>query len=821
MADALVGRIEPVEIEEEMKSSYIDYAMSVIVGRALPDVRDGLKPVHRRILFAMYDLGMLPGRPFKKCARIVGETLGKYHPHGDLAVYDSLVRMAQDFSHRYELIEGHGNFGSIDGDPPAAMRYTEARLAKIAMELLRDIDKETVDFTANFDETLEEPTVLPSRYPNLLANGSSGIAVGMATNIPPHNLREVIDATVMLIDEPEATPQDLMKVLKGPDFPTGGTIMGKAGIKEAYATGRGATRLRGEAAVEETKGGKTKLVITEIPFQVNKAKLATKIAELVKDKKLTEISDLRDESDRDGMRLVLELKREAIPDVVLNKLYKHTQLEVTLGIIMLALVDGVPRVLSLKEILGHYIDYQKEVVTRRTRHELKGAEAKAHLLAGLLVALDNIDTVIEIIRGSREAAEAREALMKEFSLSDKQAQAILDMRLQRLTGLERQKIKDEHDGLVKRIAELKKILAEEERVLDIIKEELGRVGETFGDKRKTRIAAAAQEIDVEDLIAEEDMVITITHSGYAKRLPLTTYRRQQRGGRGVVGTALKEDDFVEHLFVSSTHHYLLLFTNQGRVYRLKVHQLPVGTRTSRGRALINLLPMRPEEKIAAVIATPSYDEDLYLCMATQNGIVKRTGLKEYDTARRDGIIAIDLRDGDELIGVKLTPGDKNILLVTREGMAIKFKESDVRAMGRTAMGVKGVTLGEGDRVLGMEIGVDGSYLLVVTEFGYGKRTTISKYPTQRRGGKGVKTLRITKARGKIAGAKVVTADHGLMLISSEGILIRIVAKSISVQNRSTQGVKVMGLKKGDRVSAIARIVTGADQEAVTKSGETV
>ena len=821
MAEGLVGRIEPVEIEEEMKSSYIDYAMSVIVGRALPDVRDGLKPVHRRILYAMYDLGMLPGRPFKKCARIVGETLGKYHPHGDIAVYDSLVRMAQYFSQRYELIEGYGNFGSVDGDPPAAMRYTEARLSKLAMELLRDIDKETVDFSANFDETLQEPTVLPARFPNLLVNGSSGIAVGMATNIPPHNLREAIDATILVIDNPEVATAELLKVVKGPDFPTAGVIMGKTGIKEAYETGRGITRLRGVATVEEAKGERVRLVITELPFQVNKARLAEKIAELVKEKKITELSDLRDESDREGMRLVLELKRDAIPQIALNKLYKHTQLEVTLGIIMLALVDGVPLVLPLKEMLRHYIEHQKKVVTRRTQFELRGAEERAHLLEGLLIALKNLDRVIEIIRGSREVPEARGKLIKEFALSEKQAQAILDMRLQRLTGLEREKISQEHKKLQEKIAELKDILAREERVLGIIKEELTQIRETYGDKRKTKISASSAELDIEDLIAPEEMVVTITHLGYIKRHPLTTYRRQQRGGKGVIGAALKEEDFVEHLFVSSTHHYLLLFTNLGKVHRLKVHELPLGTRISRGRALVNLIPLRSGEKIAAVIAIPDFEQALYLDMATKNGKVKKTPLKEYHTSRKDGILAIELREGDELIGVKLTPGDQNIVLVTKNGMSIKFDERDVRSMGRTTQGVKGINLAPEDEVLGMEIELEGGYLLVLTEQGYGKRTPLSKYPRQIRGGKGVKTLRVIRKRGKLAGARIVKEDHGLMVVSGEGILIRMLAKGIPVQGRNTQGVKIMNIRKDDKVGALARIVTSQEEEAVAEKGEAV
>ncbi|MDI6892390.1 MAG: DNA gyrase subunit A [Actinomycetota bacterium] len=804
MEEALVGRIEPVEIEEEMKRSYIDYAMSVIVGRALPDIRDGLKPVHRRILYAMYDMGMFPGRPYKKCARIVGEVLGKYHPHGDAAVYDTMVRMAQDFSCRYELIDGHGNFGSVDGDSPAAMRYTEARLARLAMELLRDIDKKTVDFTPNFDESLQEPLVLPARFPNLLVNGSSGIAVGMATNIPPHNLGEVIDGAVMLIDDPEATVKDLMRAIKGPDFPTGGVIVGRGGIKEAYETGRGSIRIRGKATIEES-ADRNRIVITEIPYQVNKARLAEKIAELVKEKRLAEVSDLRDESDRSGMRLVVELKREAVPKVALNKLYKHTQLETSFGVIMLALVDGMPRVLSLPEALRNYVGHQKEVVTRRTKFELAKAEERAHILEGLLVALKNLDEVIKAIRRSKAVEEAKGRLVEKFALSEAQAQAILDMRLQRLTGMEREKVETEHKELTTMIKQLRAILADEWKVMELAKSELLEIKKKYADARRTQIAGGKAEMDIEDLIAEEEMVVTITHAGYVKRLPVTTYRRQRRGGRGVVGTNLKEGDFMEHLFVSSTHHYTLFFTNKGKVYRLKVHELPLGSRTSRGQAIVNILPFAQDEKIAAVIAIRDFDQDRYLMLATRRGLVKKTPLKEYDSSRRDGIIALALREDDELVGVKLTEGDEEVILVTRGGQAIRFKEADARPMGRVAMGVRGIKLGEGDEVLGMEVVQKGADLFVVTENGYGKRTSVSKYPLQARGGKGVRTIRLVSDKGRLAGAKMVDRHHELMVISSEGVVIRVPVKGVSRMGRHTQGVRMMNLKDQDRVSTLARV----------------
>ncbi|MDP2210965.1 MAG: DNA gyrase subunit A [Candidatus Aquicultor sp.] len=810
MVDALTGRIETIEIEDEMRSSYIDYAMSVIVGRALPDVRDGLKPVHRRILYGMHEMGILPGKPYKKCARMVGDVMGKYHPHGDSAIYDTLVRMAQSFSMRYELIDGHGNFGSVDGDSPAAMRYTEARLSKLAVELLRDLDKKTVDFVPNYDETEQEPVVLPARYPNLLVNGSSGIAVGMATNIPPHNLNEVIDATIKLIDNPDSQPGDLMQIVKGPDFPTGGTIMGRSGIRDAYETGRGSIKVRGKAHMEQTKSNKTRIIISELPYQVNKARLTEKIAELVREKKISEISDLRDESDRSGMRLVVELKREAIPQVVLNKLYKHTQLETSFGVIMLALVEGIPRTLSLSQVLHHYIEHQKEIIVRRTRFELEKAEARAHILEGLLIALNNLDEVIKTIRQSKTVDEARKRLIANFNLSEIQAQAILDMRLQRLTALESQKIELEYKELLEKIALLKRILASEQMILDIIKEELTAVKERFGDERRTQIVSAAAELEIEDLIAEEDMVITITRSGYIKRLPVTTYRQQARGGKGVSGTNLKEGDFVEHLFISSTHNFILFFSNKGKVYKIKVHELPTASRTARGHAIVNVLPFAQDEKIAAVISTKVFEEDQYLMMATKKGVVKKTPFKEYNTSRRDGILAISMREDDELIGVKITRGSDDMILVSRGGMSIRFNETDVRPMGRTATGVKGMRLAKDDEVLAVEVAKDEADFLIITDNGFGKRTPMHNYPQQGRGGKGVKTLKETSARGKVSAAKMVQERHSLMIISTEGIVMRTPVKQISQMGRNTQGVKIMNIKENDTVSAVALIVDDKD-----------
>ena len=807
MLEPLIGKVNIVDIEDEMRDSYIDYAMSVIVGRALPDVADGLKPVHRRILYAMYDQGMLPNKRYEKCAATVGEVLKKYHPHGDSAVYDTLVRMAQDFAMRYPLIDGQGNFGSVDGDRAAAYRYTEARLSHIAMELLRDIQKNTVDFSPNFSETTEEPVVLPARYPNLLVNGSSGIAVGMATNIPPHNLTEVIDGVIHTIDNPDTDIEAIMEIIKGPDFPTAGAIMGKTGIREAYTTGRGSLRIRGKATIEQTKQGRNRIVISELPYQVVKARLTEKIAELVREKKLTTISDLRDESDRRGMSLIVELKRDATPQIVLNQLYKHTQLETGFGVIMLALVDGVPRRLTLLEVIKHYINHQKRVITRRTQYELDQAETRAHVLEGLVIALNNLDAVIKTIRQSLTPDEARGKLMSGFSLTEAQAQAILDMRLQRLTGLEREKVEKEYAELIKVVAHLKEILASETRVLGIVKDELLEVKKKHGDERKTELCAAPSEIDLEDLIDEEDMVITITQSGYIKRLPVTTYRGQRRGGRGVVGLNLKEGDFVEHLFIASTHNYLLIFSNKGKVYRLKVHELPVGSRQSKGQSIVNLLPFTPEERIAAVISTRKYDEGKYLVMATKNGSVKKTLLISYNSSRRDGLLAIGMRPKDELIGVKLTNGEEDIMLVATTGQAIRFSEKDVRPMGRTAMGVKGMNLKAGGEILGMEIAQDDAGLFVLTDKGYGKRTMMKRYPRHRRGGKGVQTIRMVSAKGRLAGVRMVLLDHELMIISSEGVIIRVPVKSIPSTGRSTQGVRVMKLKKTDMVRAIARVVS--------------
>ncbi len=812
MVIPLSGRVRPVEIEEEMQRSYIDYAMSVIVGRALPDVRDGLKPVHKRILYGMYEQGLFPNRPHRKSARVVGDVMGKYHPHGDAAIYDSMVRMAQDFSIRYELIDGHGNFGSVDGDSPAAMRYTEARLSPISMELLREIDKNTVDFAPNYDESLQEPTVLPSRFPNLLVNGSAGIAVGMATNIPPHNLGEVVDACVALLEDPEATPEQLMRHVKGPDFPTGGIIMGLAGIREAYTTGKGILQVRGRAHVEQGKNGRSSIVVTELPYQVNKARLTERIAELVREKKISGISDLRDESDRAGMRLVVELRREATPQVVLNQLYKHTQLQDSFGVITIALVGGVPRILRLDEVIRHYLEHQVEVVERRTRFDLDKALHRAHILEGLLIALDHIDEVIETIRSSRAVEEARERLMEGFSLTEAQAQAILEMRLQRLTGLERQKVKDEHAALKEEIAFLQSVLDDPAKLRGIIRDELAEIKEKYADPRRTEIHPELSDLDIEDLIAEEEVIVTITHSGYVKRLPVATYRKQHRGGRGVAGTNLKEGDFVEHLFVGSTHHFLHFFSNKGKVYRLKVYEIPEGSRTARGQALVNLLPLTAGEKICSIVSTRSYDEGQFLIIATRLGMIKKTRFAEYDSPRRDGLIAIVLREGDEVIDTRLTAGDANILCATREGYAIKFPEGDCRPMGRATQGVRAISLGEGDRVVAMGVAREDADLFVITDHGYGKRTAVSRYPLQRRGGKGVRTIQYVPSKGKIAGGKCVKDNQELLAISSEGVVIRVAIDGISRMGRPTQGVKVMNLRQGDSVAAIAMMV--AEDERV-------
>jgi DNA gyrase subunit A len=829
---ALQGNIEERELTTEMRSSYLDYAMSVIVGRALPDVRDGFKPVHRRVLYAMHDLALQPTRPYRKCAFIVGEVMGKYHPHGDAAIYDTLVRMAQEFSLRYPLVDGQGNFGSIDDDPAAAMRYTEARLARLATEMLREIESDTVDFGANYDESQQEPLVLPARFPNLLVNGSSGIAVGMATNIPPHNLTEVIGAVKAYIANPEIDLAGLMEHVKGPDFPGGG-LMSMEGIRDAYASGRASVKIRARAHVEPLKGGREAIIVSELPFMVKKGGdggLITKIADLVREKKITGISDLRDESDRSGMRLVIETKRGGDPpEVVLNQLYKHTQMQNTFGINMVALVDGVPRTLSLKELVEYYVAHQREVVTRRTQYELRRAEARAHILEGLLIALDNLDAVIELIRASADSDEAREGLMKRFELSEEQAQAILDMRLARLTALESGKVREEHDELVKRIAELRQILGDPERVDGLIIEELDEVGRRYGDDRRTEITHFEGDMNIEDMIADQQMVISITHSGYAKRLPLATYRQQRRGGIGVMGMDLKEDDYIEHLHICSTHDYLLFFTNRGKIYRLKVYELPEGSRTAKGRALVNVLPLRDGERVMAVIPTRDFKENRFLVFATAKGLVKKTDFIAYNTKiKADGIIAIKVRDGDELVQVRLTSGDDDLLLVSKSGHASRFSEKAVRSMGRDTSGVKGMNVaakipgGGANRVLAMDIARDDSELFVVTENGYGKRTQVSEYPLKGRGTKGVLTMKLTEKKGGLAGALIVREHQDLLFISQNGMVQRTRAGGISQMGRATQGVRVMNMKEDDRVSAVALVVessatVGDEAEAVAEA----
>ena len=807
MVFELRGKIKNIEIESEMQDSYLSYAMSVIIGRALPDVKDGLKPVHRRILYAMHDMGMKSNTPYKKCARIVGEVLGKYHPHGDTAVYDAMVRMAQDFSQRYILVDGHGNFGSVDGDSAAAMRYTEARLSSIAEELLVDIDKDTVEFVDNFDSSLKEPSGLPSKFPNLLVNGSSGIAVGMATNIPPHNLGEIIDGVIHYIDDPEAKVTDLMKKVKGPDFPTGGIIMGIGGIKEAYETGRGRIVIRGRVHQEQPRKGRAQIIVTELPYQVNKSRFIEKIAELVRAKRVEGISDLRDESDKSGMRVVIELKRDSVPNVIINSLYKNTQLEDTFGIIMLALVDGVPRTLNLLGLVGEYAKHRFDVVVKRTKYELRKAEERDHILKGLLIALDNLDEVIKTIKSSKDVPTARKRLVKDFKLTVIQAQAILDLKLQRLTGLERDKIKLEHKELIEKIKQLKKLLGSDKLIYKVIKDELTEIKKKYSDDRRTEITADVSDIEMEDLIPEEENVISISHSGYIKRVPVTTYRKQGRGGRGVTGTNLKEDDFVKHLFIASTHHYIMFFSNLGKVYRLKVHQIPTGSRMSKGKAIVNLLPFRSGETVAAIIAVRDYGDDRYLIMATKKGIIKKTHIEAYDSSRRDGIIAMTIKEGDELIGVEKSNGSDEVIMVSRNAQAIRFSEKDCRPMGRTSQGVKGMRLAKGDEVLSMMVAkeLEGD-LFVLTENGYGKRTQLSEYKTQKRGGLGVKTLKITEKKGKVAGAGILKDEHDVMIISNIGVLIRIPAKSISRIGRSTQGVKVINLEEGAKVASYS-IVT--------------
>ncbi len=812
------GNIEPRGLEEEMRSAYLDYAMSVIVGRALPDVRDGLKPVHRRVLYVMNELGLQPTRKHVKCAQIVGEVMGKFHPHGDSAIYDALVRLAQDFSMRYPLVDGHGNFGNIDGYSAAAMRYTEARLASLAREMLRDIDAETVDFIPTYDGSRQEPVVLPSRFPNLLINGGSGIAVGMATNIPPHNLREVIDATIAYIDNPTIDVEGLTRHIKGPDFPTAGTILGREGIREAYATGRGRIRVQAKAHIEPVGQGKEAIIVTELPYQVRKGGdggLILKIRDLVLDKKLSEITDLRDESDRHGMRIVIELKRDAIPKVVLNKLYKHTPMQTTFGVNMVALVDNVPRTLSLREVIGHYVDHQREIIVRRTKYELRRAEERAHVLEGLLIALANLDEVIELIRGSRDPETARTGLVERFELTVIQAQAILQLTLSRLTALEADKIKQEHADLIERIGELREILGDEDRVYTLIKDELTEIKDAYGDDRRTEIIHAEGEIDIEDLIADQQMVISITHSGYIKSLPLSTYRQQRRGGIGVTGMDMKDDDYIEHLFVSSTHDYLLFFTNRGKIYRLKVYELPEASRTAKGRALVNLLPLRDGERVQSVLSTRDFGEGKYLVFATRNGLIKKTEFGAYNTPiKADGIIAINIRDDDELIAVRRTSGHDDIIMVSRSGQAARFSESRVRSMGRDTSGVRGMNVSQkGNSLLAMDVARDDQQLLVVTENGYGKRTDISEYPVKGRGTMGVKTITLTENKGQLAGALVVREHQELVFISQNGMVQRTSVRGINRYGRASQGVRVMNLREDDQVSAVALVVESEAQTA--------
>ena len=806
---------------KEMQASFLEYSMSVIVSRALPDVRDGLKPVHRRILYAMNESGYTPNRPHMKSARTVGDVIGKYHPHGDSAVYDTMVRLAQPFSMRVPLVDGHGNFGSIDGDSAAAMRYTEARLDKAAMELLRDLDKETVDFQPNYDESLEEPKVLPARFPNLLVNGSNGIAVGMATNIPPHNLGETIDATCMMLDNPDITTEELMTALPGPDFPTGGIIMGKKGILDAYETGRGSLTVRAKCTIEDRKNGKSSIVVSEIPYQVNRKRLLEKLGELVRDKKLPEISNIHDAADRHGIDIVIDLKQNALPQVVLNKLYKHTQLQVGFGVIMLALVDGVPRVLSLKEMLFYYIEHQKEVIERRTRFELKKAEERAHILDGYIIALDNIDEVIHIIRSSQTDKEAGARLTERFGLSKKQTDAILEMRLRRLTGLEREKIEQELADLREKIAYYKRVLEDEGLLKQIIKDELQEIKKKFGTPRKTQLSGDAKDIDVEDLIAEENVVVTMTKAGYVKRLPVTTYRQQKRGGKGMQGVSLKDNDYVEHLFVASTHSYMLFFSTAGKVYRLKVYELPEASRHARGTAIVNLLPLQKGETISAVIATKDFPEDEYLMFATEHGMVKKTSMDLYDRTRRDGLIAINLKEGDQLISVRRVAVGEKVIMVSSAGKAIMWSEGEVRAMGRDTMGVKGMTVPADAHVLGMEIAKPGSDLFVITEKGYGKRTSIDEYPEHHRGGQGVFTITMTDKKGLLSVMKIVKPNDEIMIISEEGVVVRTPVSGISELGRSTQGVRVMNVADKDRVTAVAISSTGKKKRDQKADGDDV
>ncbi len=799
-------KIVPISLEEEMKSSYIDYAMSVIVARALPDVRDGLKPVHRRVLFGMHELGLTYNKPYKKSARIVGEVLGKYHPHGDSAVYDTMVRMVQDFSLRYPLVDGQGNFGSIDGDSPAAMRYTEARLARISEEMLRDLDKNTVDFVPNFDDTLQEPSVLPAYLPNLLVNGASGIAVGMATNIPPHNLSEVIDGLVALIDNPKVTPEDIMNYIKAPDFPTGGIIYGYDGVREAYLTGRGRIVIRAKANVETLKNERENIVITELPYQVNKASLIEKIAELVRNQKIEGISNIRDESDRDGMRIVIEMKRDGQPAVTLNQLFKHTQMQVTFGVIMLALVNGVPKVLTLKQTMEHFLEHRMDVLIRRTKFELDAAERRAHILEGYIIALDNIDEVIETIKKSRDVETAKHNLMRKFKLSEIQAKAILDMRLQRLTGLERKKIEDEYKETIKLIEKLKSILTSEKKRKQIIKEDLLALKEKYGDERRTEIIYDYKDFSLEDIIAEEDVVVTISHRGFIKRFPVSGYRRQSRGGKGVTGAGTNDEDFIEHMFVASTHHYIMFFTDKGKCYWLKVHEIPEGGRTAKGRSILNLIEKTKEEKIAAFVTVKEFSDDKYVVMVTEKGTIKKTVLSAYSNIRRGGINAINLVDGDNLVEAKLSDGNNDIIIGTQNGMAIRFNEKDVRDMGRTATGVRGVNLTKDDKVIGMIVVRNASTLLVVTNKGFGKRSELDDYRLTHRGGKGIITIKTSEKNGRMIAMKEVNDTDELVIITTKGMVIRQAVKDIRVMGRNTQGVRLIKLNEGDEIADIARVV---------------
>jgi DNA gyrase subunit A len=815
MAETPNSRVKEINISQEMRTSFLDYAMSVIVARALPDVRDGLKPVHRRILYAMHDLGMHSDKAYKKSARIVGEVIGKYHPHGDSAVYDTMVRMAQDFNYRYMLVDGHGNFGSVDGDAAAAMRYTEARMSKISMELLRDINKDTIDYQDNYDGSEREPVVMPSRFPNLLVNGTSGIAVGMATNIPPHQLGEVIDGVLAISRDPDLTIQELMEIITGPDFPTAGLILGRSGIRKAYETGRGSITLRAKVEIEQKSNGKEVIIVRELPYQVNKAKLVEKIAELVRDKKIDGITDLRDESDRNGMRMVIEVRKDANANVLLNNLYKQTALQTSFGINLLALVDGQPKVLNLKQCLKYYLDHQVVVIRRRTEFELKKAEARAHILEGLRIALDNLDAVISLIRSSRTTDIAREGLMTQFSLSEKQAQAILDMRLQRLTGLEREKIEEEFQNLMQLIAELKAILADKEKVLEIIRQELTEIKERFNDERRTEIVSGGLEmIEDEDLIPRENIVITLTHNGYVKRLPVSTYRAQRRGGRGIQGMGTNEDDFVEHLITTSTHDTILFFTNKGKVYRSKGYEIPEFSRTAKGIPIINLLEIEKGEWVNAIIPVEEFVDDWFLFFTTKEGISKRSPLSSFANIRNNGLIALNLREGDELISVRMTDGSKEMIIGTKKGLMIRFPETDVRSMGRTATGVKGITLSGDDEVVGMEVLEENDEILVVTKNGYGKRTPSEEYRRQGRGGKGIKTCNITEKNGDLVTMKAVSGEEDLMLITTGGVLIRIPVSSISVTGRNTQGVKLISLNKAENeyVATVGKVNKEEDEK---------